>query len=82
MSRGTLFARAAAVLYPGSASLALSQAIARNQRTVQRWIAGDMWPPADVWQMVAGLLRARYRECAQLEHEIAALSAGEKVADQ
>jgi hypothetical protein len=65
----TLFARAANELFPGS-SLALAQALARNQRTVQRWIAGAMWPPADVWQAVAGLLRARGRKCAQLEREI------------
>jgi hypothetical protein len=64
-----LFARAADVLYPGS-SLALSQALARNQRTVQRWIAGAMWPPTDVWGAVSRLLRVRGRECEALEREI------------
>jgi hypothetical protein len=62
------------VLYPAS-SLGLSQTLKINQRTVQRWIAGAMWPPADVWQAVAGLLRVRGRECAKLEREITAACA-------
>jgi hypothetical protein len=69
MTRLTLFARAAEALYPAS-SLALSQALKINQRTVQRWIAGAMWPPADVWGAMSRLLRVRSGECEALEREI------------
>jgi hypothetical protein len=50
---------------------ALSDALAINRRTVQRWAAGTMYPPREVWERLGVLLDEHANEAAGLLIELA-----------
>jgi hypothetical protein len=67
-----LFARVGRCLGGADFVDALSEALAINRRTVQRWAAGTMYPPREVWERLAVRLKSHAVQAGALAAEIAA----------
>jgi len=70
-----LFARVAAALYPdlwvSNRVVSLASALDVDQRTVERWYSGAMFPPAGVWSDLDSLLAEMAQPYLDMRAEIA-----------
>jgi len=68
-----LLAAAGRALYGEGFVPSLAAALEVNERTVQRWAAGTMYPPRGIWRQLQELLAQRGDELAAVRAAIAAL---------